>query len=90
MSEPRFVDLCNGAKLESAGSDHKQLQLADVSVEQWGYANLNIMNELTNNCEIADQAGYIKYTMNIVRLALNNVWSSVLLYDKEYRELQVE
>ncbi|ESO91479.1 hypothetical protein LOTGIDRAFT_153922 [Lottia gigantea] len=60
------------------------------SVEQWGYANLNILKDMISSGEL-DIPGildYLDYSMGVFRLFNRHIRASVLLYDKEYRDLQ--
>lgn len=60
----------------------------NVTLEQWGFANIQIMNALTKSGNLPNSAPYLQYTADIFRLASKYVWFSVLLYDKQYREQQ--
>ena len=85
--EGQCVDVGNGVKINIG---ERKLALREVTVEMWGYASLQILLELIKDKKL-DPPGvqnYIKYTQSIFRLAANNMWHSVLLYDREYRELQ--
>ncbi|ESO87403.1 hypothetical protein LOTGIDRAFT_166550 [Lottia gigantea] len=62
--------------------------LENVSVEELGYANTRILQELMKLDPEFNPNPYLKYTAYIFRLAGKYVWYSVLLYDKEYRERQ--
>jgi hypothetical protein len=46
------------------------------------------MQELLKQNILANVNAYINYTADIFRLASKYVWYSVLLYDKEYRDMQ--
>ena len=61
-----------------------------LSIEQWGYGNAAIMQEMIENHELDDQGvqDYLEYTKYINRLFSKYVKGSVLLFDREYRELQ--
>lgn len=85
--EGQVIEIGGGAKLHL---DKKKTPLSQVTMEQWGYASLNIMKELLRCGELSQQdiLGYVGYTQCIFRLASNHVWHSVLLYDKEYRDMQ--
>lgn len=87
--EGYVVDIGNGAKLQFY---KKKIPLSQVSIEQWGFASLSIMKELIRTGDLApkDINGYVSYTQSIFRLASNHVWHSVLLYDKEYRDSQIQ
>ncbi len=64
----------------------------DISLEQWGYSNMAIMDKLikTNALGGSGVQGYIKYTKDIFRLAHKYTWKSVFRYDFEYRIKQFE
>lgn len=66
----------------------RKINLDKVTIEEWGYANIQIMRELMKPEIVQDIAGYLKYTADVYRLASKYVWYSVLVYDKEYRETQ--
>ncbi|VDI45877.1 Hypothetical predicted protein [Mytilus galloprovincialis] len=48
------------------------------------------MQELLKQKRLSNIQGYLNYTADIYRLAARNVWYSVLLYDKEYRQKQAD
>ena len=48
------------------------------------------MQELVKQKRLKNIDGYLNYTADIYRLAARNVWYSVLLYDKEYRQKQTD
>ncbi|ESO85573.1 hypothetical protein LOTGIDRAFT_155061 [Lottia gigantea] len=66
----------------------RKRSLENVSVEEWGYANTRILQELMKLDPGFHPTPYLKYTADIFPLAGKYVWYSVLLYDKEYRERQ--
>ena len=68
----------------------KKKTLDKVTIEEWGYANIKIMQELVKQKRLTDINGYLNYTADVYRLAARNVWYSVLLYDKEYRQKQAD
>lgn len=68
----------------------KKKTLDKVTIEEWGYANIRIMQELLKQKRLSNIQGYLNYTADIYRLAARNVWYSVLLYDKEYRQKQAD
>ncbi|OWF37875.1 hypothetical protein KP79_PYT05561 [Mizuhopecten yessoensis] len=67
----------------------KQKALDKVTIEQWGYANIRIMNKLFQDGTLSNSVDYFNYSATIFRLASKYVWLSVLLYDRKFRELQV-
>ncbi|XP_046552195.1 uncharacterized protein LOC124261870 [Haliotis rubra] len=82
LEEGSIIDIGGGAIVRLGGP--RKLSLGKISMEQWTFASLGIMKELPSS----EHPGYIKYMQTIMRLASNNVWHSVLLFDKEYRERQ--
>lgn len=68
----------------------KKKTLDKVTIEEWGYANVKIMQELVKQKRLKNINGYLNYTADIYRLASRHVWHSVLLYDMEYRQKQAE
>ena len=46
------------------------------------------MQELVKQKTLGNVNAYLNYTADIFRLASKYIWYSVLLYDKEYREMQ--
>ena len=61
-----------------------------ISIEQWGYGNARILQEMIEQKEVDSQGiiDYLEYTKNVNRLFSRYVKGSVLLYDHEYRESQ--
>ncbi len=82
LEEGSVIDIGGGAKVHIAGP--RKTALGKISIEQWTYASLQIMMELDRK----EYDGYIKYMQVVMRLTSNNLWSSVLLYDREYRDRQ--
>lgn len=82
-----IVEIGGGARIQI---DRKKVPLSQVTLEQWGFASLSILTELMRTGELSplEIKGYINYTQCIFRLASNHIWHSVLLYDKEYRDLR--
>lgn len=58
-----------------------------LSIEQWGYGNAAIMQEMIIIQELDDQGvrDYLEYTKYINRLFNKYVKGSVLLFHREYR-----
>ena len=73
-----------------------RLKVENVSPTQWIVANSNILGEiLSSECRGMDSghmamfvADYSSYSAKIGELGCRFTWSSVMLYDDEYRELQ--
>jgi hypothetical protein len=63
-----------------------------ISISEWGAANTRLMNFLLQNGDLPrDQIEYyLSYTMQVFELADTYEWTSVLLFDSRYRELQAE
>lgn len=68
----------------------KKKTLDKITIEEWGFANICILQELLKQKTVASVNPYLNYTSDIFRLASKYVWYSVLLYDKEYRDKQAE
>ncbi|CAC5422776.1 unnamed protein product [Mytilus coruscus] len=68
----------------------KKKTLDKISMEEWGFANIRILQELLKRNTAINVNTYLNYTADIFRLASKYVWYSVLLYDKEYRDKQAE
>ena len=68
----------------------KQKTLDKVTIEEWGYVNIKILQELIKQKRLntGNINSYLNYAADIYRLAARNVWYSALLYDKEYRQKQ--
>ncbi|CAG2200147.1 unnamed protein product [Mytilus edulis] len=87
--EGHIVEIGGGARIQI---DRKKTPLSHVTLEQWGFASLGILTELIRTDELSplETKGYLSYTQSIFRLVANHIWHSVLLYDKEYRDLQAK
>lgn len=61
-----------------------------ISIEQWGYGNAKILQEMMEQHEIDSKRiiDYLEYTKTIHRYLNRFVRGSVWLYDREYREQQ--
>ena len=64
--------------------------LDKITIEEWGFADMHIMQELLKQKTLVNVNAYLNYTADIFRLASKYVWYSVLLYDKEYRDMQAD
>jgi hypothetical protein len=51
---------------------------------------MHIMQELLKQKNLVNVNAYLNYTADIFRLASKYVWYSVLLYNKEYRDMQAD
>jgi hypothetical protein len=49
---------------------------------------MRIMQELLKQKTLVNVNAYLNYTADIFRLASKYIWFLVLLYDKEYRDMQ--
>jgi hypothetical protein len=63
-----------------------------ITIPEWGAANMRLMNYLLQHGDLsrADVEYYMAYTMQVFELASTYEWSSILLFDTRYRELQAE
>ncbi|CAC5414514.1 unnamed protein product [Mytilus coruscus] len=68
----------------------KKKTLDKISMEEWGFANIQILQELLKRNTAINVNTYLNYTADIFRLDSKYVWYSVLLYDKEYKDKQAE
>ena len=71
-------------------SGPKKPKLETLSLSQWSIANLSILYRLTNEGKLVGPAlmDYLSYTTKIYQLVQKCSLASVLLYDREYRQLQ--
>ena len=63
-----------------------------ITIDVWGAANMRLLNRLLRTGQLAynDVEFYLAYTAHIFDLAERHLWSSVLAFDQQYRELQAE
>ena len=68
----------------------KKPKLESVSPHQWYAVNCRIMYKLIINGDLIWKAisDYLGYTVKIAQLAERYVWTTVLHYDRQYRQLQ--
>ena len=71
-------------RLDMSGG--KKVSLKDVSLFQWTEANTLIMARLVASG--VKPRDYMAYTVHISQLAQKYQWWSVLLYDRDYRQMQ--
>lgn len=71
-------------------SGPKKPKLESLTLSQWSIANLGILYKLVGEGKLAGQAlmDYLSYTTKIYQLVQKCSLTSVLLYDREYRQLQ--
>ena len=71
-------------------SGPKKPKLENLSLSQWSIANLAILYKLTSEGKLVGPAlmDYLSYTTKIYQMVQKCSLSSVLLYDREYRQLQ--
>ena len=92
--------LCQRESLVVPGSEGKLLfeggpkkpRLESITPHQFYAANSRILFKLIESGALTESGiiAYLGYTVKIAQLADRYVWSSVLLYDRQYRELQAE
>ena len=92
--------LCQKESLVLSGSEGKitfdggpkKPRLESLTPHQFYAANSRIMYKLIETGALTDRGvvDYLGYTVKIAQLADRYVWSSVLHYDRQYRELQAE
>jgi hypothetical protein len=63
-----------------------------ISMNVWGAANMRLLNFLINTGRLDNTkiAFYLAYSAHIFDLAERYLWSSIMEFDKQYRELQAE
>ena len=71
-------------------SGPKKPKLENLSLSKWSIANLSILYKLTSEGKLVGPAhmDYLSYTTKIYQLVQKCSLSSVLQYDREYRQLQ--
>lgn len=91
LDSKHYIDIGNGNQIYTSDPS-KKLSLGKVTVEQYGYASIEILHDMQRTGEItqAEVPKYLSYVQSIFRLAANNLWVSVLLYDMEYRDRQAK
>jgi len=66
-------------------------KLEDITLSMWIAANLQIIHELLTTGKLfrtPSLADYLSYTVKCKELSEGHMFSSVVLYDNEYRKLQ--
>lgn len=73
-------------------SGPKKPRLESITQMQWTAANTRILLELLQRGDLKHDKilEYMAYTVKIAELADAYIWSSVLLYDRAYRQLQAK
>ena len=68
----------------------RKIALEDIKPMQWSAANLRIMFQLINEGSLSMDKlySYLVYTMKVSELAIVYKWTSVLAYDRAYRQAQ--
>lgn len=63
-----------------------------VAIEEWGAANMRLMNELLSCGQLdrGDVEYYMAYTSTIFDFCSRYTWESILHFDHQYREQQVQ
>jgi hypothetical protein len=76
--------------IRSQDKGTKKVQLSSVSVTQWNIANTSILYQLMVDGTLAltSISDYLAYTIKVLELSYHHEWSSVLIYDREYRSKQ--
>ncbi|CAG2238388.1 unnamed protein product [Mytilus edulis] len=80
------------AKLEKEQSNLTKALVVELQALPSKEAEQTPISELIRTDELSplETKGYLSYTQSIFRLVANHIWHSVLLYDKEYRDLQAK
>ena len=69
----------------------KRPSTTGISQNQWGIANMCILTQLMAIGSLSSMAhitNYLAYTAKIHQHAIRCTWSSIMIYDREYRQLQ--
>ena len=69
----------------------KRPNITSISQNQWGIANMRILTQLMANGSLPSVhhiTNYLAYTAKIHQHAIRCTWASIMLYDREYRQLQ--
>ena len=71
-------------------SGPKKPKLENLTLSQWSIANLGILYKLVGEGKLVGQGlmDYLSYTTKVYQLVQKCSLTSVLLYDREYRQLQ--
>ena len=71
-------------------SGPKKPKLESLTFSQWSIANLGILYKLVEEGKLGGQSlmDYLSYTTEVYQLVQKCNLTSVLLYDREYRQLQ--
>ena len=80
----------NGSQQVVVKSGPRKPKLENVSLAQWSVANLAILYKLVGEGKLhgGNILDYLSYTTKICQLVQKYTLVSVLLYDREYRQLQ--
>jgi hypothetical protein len=84
------IDLGNGVMFRVKGGSKPKLET--ITPAQWTVANSRILAEFIKDGQRETQytLDYLSYTAKIGELATRYTWSSVILFDDEYRQRQAE
>lgn len=88
--EEEIVVGSNGTQQVILKSGPKKPKLESITLAQWSVANLAILYKLVEDGKLhsGNILDYLSYTTKICQLVQRYSLVSVLLYDKEYRQLQ--
>ena len=80
----------NGAQQVVLKSGPRKPKLENVTLAQWSVANLAILYKLVSESKLhaGNILDYLSYTTKVCQLVQRYTLISVLLYDREYRQLQ--
>ena len=85
--QTQTVELADGVYIDVG---KKKKDFSKVSLDMWVYANLGLVRDMIKSSEtnLHEVDDYLKYFQDICRFSAKYIWSSVLLYDQEYRVRQ--
>ena len=84
------LSVSDDLELIARSGSTRQNKLLSVTPTQWSAANSAIMARLINDGLLGPRGvqQYLNYSYKIGDLGRSYTWSSILLYDREYRQLQ--
>ncbi len=91
VGEETTLSSGEGAEVVIKSGPHKP-KLEAVSPMQWSAANIRILLEMLTSGSLKQSSmfDYLAYTVKVSELADSYMWSSVLHFDRAYRQLQAQ
>jgi hypothetical protein len=87
---PRNLRMNQSASNDITFTQEQDITYAGLSIDEWGAANCRLLNFLLASGKLlrSDIEYYLAYTAQIYDFASKYSWSSILLFDQQYREIQ--